>query len=297
MTTTKMTCPACEGGDFARIVDLKAMVLDRCRQCGLVINSPQGALGAKDYYGENYDGLYENYYKNFRRRQFHDVFQRLAKLTFPGQRVLDIGCSYGWFLDAAKAHGFQAVGAEPSKIAFDRLKSDPEKVVFNCGIEGIPLIDGVFDLVTMWNVFEHLAEPMAALTQVRDKLKDDGVVLLCVPDVSGLITRLSFLAYAASFGLVNRHLLGLYQMDNDFPHLFHYSKRPLEMILRKSGFEPIASWQQDIIDGQNLGERISGYAGVKTPLKYALVAALGATQKFARLIGRQDELVVVARKV
>lgn len=296
MKDVQTICPACDAAAFFRIADLGSATLERCRRCGLVVNRPVGSRVARDYYGEEYEGLYENYYRIFRQRQFREVLRRLEGVDFPSRRVLDIGCSYGWFLKEAKGKGYDAVGAEPSAKVFQRLTADNELEVYNCGVEGIPRINGTFGLITMWNVFEHLKDPGVALSLVHAKLENQGVILLCVPDFSGLITRMSFLAHTLTMGKLKGHLLRLYQMDNDFPHLFHYSKNSLEIILRKNGFEPFLAWGQDIVDAENLGERIEGYAGAKTPLKYMLVTALGSLQKMARLTQMQDELVVLARK-
>ncbi len=296
MKDLRAVCPACDAAAFVHLADLGSATLVRCRRCGLVINRLLGSIAARDYYGEEYDGFYENYYRTFRQRQFREALCRIEDVKFPSTRVLDVGCSYGWFLKEAKAKGFDPVGAEPSTKVFNQLTADKALEVYNCGVEGIPRISGMFGLITMWNVFEHLKDPGVALGLAHAKLEDQGAILICVPDFSGLITRMSFLAYTLSLGKLRGHLLRLYQMDNDFPHLFHYSRKSLESILRKNGFEPFLAWGQDIVDTKNLGERIEGYAGAKTPLKHALVLALASLQHLGRLTGMQDELVILARK-
>jgi len=176
VTHGRVDCPACEATEFARIADLGSATLLRCRNCGLVINKAEARAATSDYYGEEYDGFYENYYRIFRQRQFKQVFRRIEGVDFPSKRALDIGCSYGWFLEAAIANGFEAVGVEPSAKAFERLNASKAVDVHNCGVEGVPQIVGLFGFVTMWNVFEHLKDPDAALGVVRSKLEDSGVV-------------------------------------------------------------------------------------------------------------------------
>lgn len=289
-------CTACDGIAFSRIADLDSAILERCSGCGLVVNTPVGPTAAGDYYGEEYDALYENYYRTFRQKQFREVLHRLESVAFPSRRVLDIGCSYGWFLKEAKAQGFDPVGAEPSEKVFKRVTANEAMDIYNCGVEGISRINGTFGLITMWNVFEHLKEPRAALNLAHAKLESRGVLLICVPDVAGLITRMAFLAHTLTMGKLKRHLLSLYQMDNDFPHLFHYSRKSLEIMLRKNGFEPFLAWGQDIVDPENVGERVQGYAGGNPMVKHTLVMALSGLQTIARATRMQDELVVLARK-
>lgn len=296
MNAGTSACVACSATPLHRMADIGLSTLDRCRSCGLVVNHPRGPSQARDYYGDEYDGFYDHYYRVFRQRQFKDVVGRLAGVDFPSRRALDIGCSYGWFLQAALAGGFDAVGAEPSSRVFHHLKATTALDVHHCGIDGVGAIDGRFGLITLWNVFEHLPDPAAALAQVADKLEPNGVLLLCVPDVTGLITRLSFLAHTLSMGRLKSHLLKMYQMDNDFPHLYHYSRHSLELVLRRHGFEPFESWGQDIVDAANMGQRIAGYEGIRTPGKWLLAKAVGAVQGAGTLLGLQDERVVLARR-
>lgn len=296
MNAGTTACVACSATPLQPMADIGLSTLDRCRSCGLVVNRPRGPSQARDYYGDEYDGFYEHYYRVFRQRQFKDVMRRLAQVDFPSRRALDVGCSYGWFLQAARAAGFDAVGAEPSTRVFNHLKATTALDVHHCGIDGIGALAGRFGLVTLWNVFEHLPDPAAALAQVAAKLEPNGVLLLCVPDVTGLITRLSFLAHTLSMGRLKSHLLKMYQMDNDFPHLYHYSRQSLELVLRRHGFEPFQSWGQDIVDAANMGQRIAGYDGLRTPGKWLLARAVGAVQAVGTASGLQDELVVLARK-
>lgn len=296
VTYNHKICAACDTDALSPLADLGIALLERCRNCGLVMNTPVGSTMARDYYGEDYDGLYENYYRNFRQKQFRDALHRLQAVVFPSKRVLDVGCSYGWFLKAAKAQGFDPVGAEPSEKVFGKVTANEPFEIYNCGIEGIPRINGTFGLITMWNVFEHLKEPRIALDLAHAKLDTQGVLLICVPDFSGLITRMAFLAHTLTLGKLRRHLLSLYQMDNDFPHLFHYSRKSLETMLRKNRFEPFLAWGQDIVDTDNVGERIHAYAGRNAALKYGLAMTITSVQKLARVVRMQDELVVLARK-
>ena len=148
---------------------------------------------------------------------------------------------------------------------FNQLTADKTLEVYNCGVEGIPRISGKFGLITMWNVFEHLKDPGVALGLARAKLEDQGAILICVPDFSGLHNKNVVPRLRLEFGEAPGHLLRLYQMDNDFPHLFHYSREISGEHSPKNGFEPFLAWGQDIVDTKNLGERIEGYAGAKTP--------------------------------
>lgn len=291
---TLKECPVCRGF-LARSVDLGVASLWRCRACGL-IEASVSSNDRKEYYSSGYEGLYEDYYRPFRERQFKEALSKLEGLGCAPGRVLDVGCSYGWFLKEATRRGWEAVGAEPSPKVFKSISGDKDKRVYNCGVSGLNSIDGEFDLVTMWNVFEHLDDPRASLKAVCGKLKKGGSLLICVPDSKGLITKASFAAYRLSFGRVRDHLVRLYQLDNDFPHLYHYSRKNLESLMRSSGIEPYASWGQDIVDESNLSRRIQAYAGNGIGSGKLMALGLVTLQRLSRLLGMEDERVVVARK-
>lgn len=289
-------CPVCDSVDLKIMADLGSFRLKRCAACDLVISDMDNAGVSGDYYNEEYDPLYETYYRDFRNRQFQKALQSIERVEFPGKNVLDLGCSYGWFLKKAKDHGWTAVGIEPSEKVFSVVSEERDIKVYNYGIRDIGKVPGSFDLITMWNVFEHLDDPNKTLKAIYGKLKKGGVLLVCVPDINGLITNISFLVYRLTGGKVRDHLFNLYQMDNPFPHVFHYSRGNLERLLKKNSFEPFMYWGQDIIDTANLDKRIGAYTGANKLKKNFIVFLLKNLCKISKFVKKQDEMVVVARK-
>lgn len=297
MPNSAERCAVCGGEKFRKVSDIGQGLLERCSRCGVIVNRVKRPLSGKEYYASGHEGLYDSYYRAFRQKQFREALRRLGSLNIPVRRLLDIGCSYGWFLKEAKTYGWDAFGAEPSDRVFEEIIADRDLRVHKCGIEGLGGIDGKFGLITMWNVFEHLPDPKAAVKAVSDKLEKGGVLLICVPSAGGLMTRASFLAHRFTFGKAKDHLYRFYRMDNDHPHLFHYSRKNLERLLRDAGLDPFVTWGQDIVDADNIGERVKGYAGEKGPIKAVLVWAIRGLLDLSRLLGMQDEIVVVARKL
>jgi 2-polyprenyl-3-methyl-5-hydroxy-6-metoxy-1,4-benzoquinol methylase len=295
MKHVKVSCPVCKGAQLRVIARLEGAVLKKCRRCNLVINEYANAPAEKEYYKGQYEELYETYYKHFRSKQFDLFFKGVKELGLKGNRVLDIGCSYGLFLEKAKAQGFDALGLEPSRSAAGSNMRDKRMEVYGYDISELHKIPGTFDLITMWNVFEHLRDPANALDAVRKKLNDGGVFLLCVPNLKGLITELSFLVYKASIGRINSHLKYLYQLDNDYPHLFHYDRKNLDMLLRAHGFSAFSSKGNDIIDEDNIRQRIKAFSGnkVKQSLMGFLIKKL---QRISKLLKKEDEILILARK-
>ena len=297
MSNDTIKCPICNGTDFKVIANLGKARLRRCKNCKLVVNSVNSGCVSKEYYQDEYNKLYGSYYKGFRNKQFKKVLERTEEVEFTGKRVLDIGCSYGWFLKKAKEFGWNAVGIEPSEKVFGVLSKEQDIEVYNYDISEVDKVPGSFDLITMWNVFEHLKEPNNVLKALCRKLNKNGVLLLCVPNFEGLITKLSFLVHWLTLGRTKEHLWRLYQMDNVFPHLFHYSKKNLETLLQNNKLFPFLFWEQKIVDLDNLGERIKAYTGNNRVVKGVFVFLLRSLYRFSKLLKREDEIVVMARKL
>lgn len=294
-TSTHSPCTICNGSDFKTIADLGISKLVKCCSCRLVINHIISPLCEDDYYKDIYEPLYENYYKSFRKRQYRQVMERLRRVATPSKKVLDVGCSYGWFLDIASDFGWSSTGAEPSKKVFETLSKHSCGDVYNLGIEELTKIPGSFGMIALWNVFEHLPSSERALELLGEKLEPGGILLLCVPNFNGLITKVSILAHRLTFGFAKNHLFRLYQLDNGYPHLYHFNRFNLEKLLRKHGFDPMAYWEQDIVDTSNINARTESYLNGKGLSACLMNLALVILQWTARLTGN-DELVILARK-
>jgi len=100
----------------------------------------------------------------------------------PNGRLLDIGCGTGEILTYMKDKGYQVVGIEPSKIAYEKAISKSLQV-YNCGLhEFILKADEKFDIINMTNVLEHIPNPMETITMCKKLLKKGGVIRIKVPN-------------------------------------------------------------------------------------------------------------------
>ncbi len=108
----------------------------------------------------------------------------------PGACVLDIGSGVGSFVVACRKRGFRAFGIEPDRIGQgSRISSIQiarrrlENQVFAVGVgERLPFADRSFDLITMNQVMEHVAEQSAVLGEALRVLKDGGAIYIASPN-------------------------------------------------------------------------------------------------------------------
>ena len=112
---------------------------------------------------------------------------------------LDVGCGSGLVLQAAKKRGqWQLSGVEPVQEMAHYTNENLSIPVFPGTFEDFPAQDGTFDVITMWDVLEHLAEPIIAIERVSRLLKSDGIFAFSTPNLSSLdrkIFKASWLGY------------------------------------------------------------------------------------------------------
>jgi 2-polyprenyl-3-methyl-5-hydroxy-6-metoxy-1,4-benzoquinol methylase len=90
------------------------------------------------------------------RRTFRD---RLGDLPAMPGRLLDVGAATGFFVEQAREVGWDAVGVEPSEWAAAYARNELGVEVRTGTLEAMRFPDGTFDVVTLWEVIEHLPDP------------------------------------------------------------------------------------------------------------------------------------------
>lgn len=194
--TELVPCPLCQGVR-ARAVALKfGLRIVRCRSCGHIFANPRllRADVEKRYdspeffseYLEAHQATREGYDLAFLRGHYGLYLDLIRGRLSPGAKLLDLGCGAGLFLKAAEADGWAAEGTEISRqlAAYAR---DVAGVKVRLGrLEEIRWPPGTFDVVTLFDVLEHLPDPLRTLTEVGRLLKTDGAVLISTPDYDSL---------------------------------------------------------------------------------------------------------------
>ena len=195
---TLISCPVCGSDDFsvvyepwsreadpARLYGASASIqgtqrMVDCGQCGLMYENPRYPADVilRGYAAsDDGDNGHSNQY-DMRVGSFTRALKRLQPhLPAKGARILDIGSAGGAFLEAAGHFGYDAWGMEPS--AFRVAKGRERGLQIEQGvIENHNFIAESFDMVTLWDVIEHLPDPLDALRRVKPLLKPGGTLLL-----------------------------------------------------------------------------------------------------------------------
>lgn len=200
----------------------------RCRDC-------QSLYAAEPLDWQKYRALYEsaNYstarghagdsaIENAKVATVRTYLRRLERSAPPGRRYLEVGCSAGAGLAAAAAAGWEVEGVEvsPPTAAVARARAGVRAVHVGTLLDA-PFDVGTFDVVTMFDVIEHIDPPQPTMERVRQLLRPDGLFLLLTPDAGSVSARM--------LGGRWPHLLA--------EHVVCFSRRALRQVLHATGFQ------------------------------------------------------------
>lgn len=241
----RLTCPLCSSSK------LKAMPFGyhhnsrwlggcECKDCGIIFIDPQpneeeiSEMYSKEYFeGDFRCGHAGSYFDG-------DSLDRLVSMSLlesirhykPKGKFLEVGCAGGAFLNAAKNIGYDVSGVEYSEVAANFARTTFNVNVVTGDLHVAKFSSGIFDVVFMGDVLEHLPNPVATLKEINRITASGGLLVILVPaQTNTLFSRL---------GLAIYRLLGKKATVNLPPyHLFEYRSDSLETLLRRSGFRSL----------------------------------------------------------
>jgi 2-polyprenyl-3-methyl-5-hydroxy-6-metoxy-1,4-benzoquinol methylase len=114
---------------------------------------------------------------------YTDIVDTLRELR-SGERLLEVGCGTGEFLDFARRHGFEVAGIEPAREAVQKAAEkglNVHGVTLEGFVEQRP-VAGQFSAVVLLNVLEHVPDPVATVRRCRDLMAPGGGICIRVPN-------------------------------------------------------------------------------------------------------------------
>jgi spore maturation protein CgeB len=167
----------------------------KCNFCGTVFQQPLPTLQEMmDYANTEYsNGLYKEYldasdlkYATFEYR-LEKVMEAFRKQNHSGMspRILDVGCSNGRFIEVAIRNGIDAWGLELSENAIAAAAPDARARIYHGDANKIESL-GVekFNVITAFDLIEHLFDPIGFLNNLRRIITQDGILVMTTPDAS-----------------------------------------------------------------------------------------------------------------
>ena len=258
-------------GEHGRIVE--------CRSCDLVYMNPRPHHQSVQ---DNYSAVEDTRYldeEQGRVETFTESLEHVAQFV-PSGRMLDVGCHVGTFLTIAEAAGFQVAGVEPSTWASEIARGRIAGPVHRGAVEDAPLPEGGYDVITLWDVIEHLPDPALDLRSIHASLRPGGIFAVSTMDVDSLFAR-----------VLGRRWPWYMQM-----HLVYFSRKTLCEMLRREGFQIVdVRLHTRRVRLSYLASRLDAYA---PPLSRLAVSGLQRVGLGERTVGIKlgDIFTVIARK-
>ena len=168
--------------------------LVQCRSCSLVYLNPRIdqeiiLSGYKNAVDPTFTGQNAQRIKTFKRSLSYILSRYEIKANLQ-TRVLDVGCAGGAFPKAASDLGFSVTGVEPSSWLAEQGKKTYNLDIRTGLLAEQEFTKASFDVVTLWDVIEHLTDPDEVIGQVHCLLKDKGLLIVNYPNYASLMRRL-----------------------------------------------------------------------------------------------------------
>ena len=210
-------CILCASPRLQPLPRYAATCLVRCGACSLV-------FAERIPTSDELIAHYETYGRNaclspITVQRYHELLGGFELYRRKG-RLLDVGCDVGYFLDLAKGHGWDVHGTEytDEAVAICREKG---LTIHQGPLHAENYTPGDFDVITYFEVIEHINNPREDLAQVSSLLRPGGLFYCTTPN----------------FGSASRALLQEKWNVISYPeHLTYYTAKTLSRLLREHGF-------------------------------------------------------------
>jgi len=237
--TKQVACICCGSLKFSPVClrEDNTLVV-HCQECHLEFVNPLPSVEAmqenykKEMIGnESESGLHSNYILERQKRikSFSKLYNSRLSLIesfYPSKgNLLDIGCGAGFFLNIAKERGWNCHGLEilPEYIKYAKENFALENIHFESLDESLTYDENTFDVITLWDLIEHLRNPLKSLKQINRVMKPGGLLVIWTPNVkNAIVLKEKWIGYKT------------------LQHFYFFSKDSLNNMLRKAGFKIVS---------------------------------------------------------
>lgn len=212
-------CIVCGSAKLKKLTAFQNNHLCKCMKCKMVFAQLIPTQAELDSYYKSYGT--SHYISELTIKRYNELLD-LFESSRKNNRILDIGCGVGFFLETAKKRGWDVYGTEFSS-----------KLCSICNSKGIEMFHGSisgfksemkFDIITSFEVIEHINSPREELTNINKLLRKDGLFYCTTPN----------------FNSIERYYLGERYNVISYPeHLSYYTPKTLNYLFEKHGLKKI----------------------------------------------------------
>lgn len=199
----------------------------KCENCGFITERQSHDIEkiieylSNEEYGDETIGQLNLSEKSRSYSPLVNIIERHFPIS--GSTLLDVGANTGVFMNLARSLGAFPQGLEPSIEATKTANSHFNLNIQNGVISDIEFSPNSFDIITMWDVVEHLYDPVIDLKTLQTKLRRGGYIFVSTHNIDH--------AFCKALGKHNPLLM--------YQHFHHFNPSTLQLALSKAGFEPL----------------------------------------------------------
>jgi 2-polyprenyl-3-methyl-5-hydroxy-6-metoxy-1,4-benzoquinol methylase len=221
-----MKCKACLSDDLLKKESTKDGEILKCKQCGSkYINLRHANINKNLEYGE----AYRNNLSEQKAISLYKIFS--GHVINKKKNVLDIGCGSGDFIKLVQREGWCAAGIDSDLEAVKLLQSQGINSVHGILGEQITSLNEMYDVITLWDLIEHVDNVEYSVEWISDHLKKDGQIIVITPDANSLLDHFARIESTISLGK-SKMLLEI--CLNQY-HLNRFSEKGLILLFKRYG--------------------------------------------------------------
>jgi 2-polyprenyl-3-methyl-5-hydroxy-6-metoxy-1,4-benzoquinol methylase/predicted RNA-binding Zn-ribbon protein involved in translation (DUF1610 family) len=290
--STLYICPLCEKSTVSRAIRFEGTTVRFCSSCGAAAVVEIAAKALYEKSADDYSTRYTSELLASKALACWGLVQDYVESQPVAQSLLDVGCGEGAFLELAKRAGLRTTGIDISSRAAHAAAQKGHKIFCSPVDEPPYPSDERFDIITMWDILEHLRQPLQALRYVFASLAPGGRLFILTPMMGSVYDRWGIRLHQLSAGRCNQ----LLRMCWDQNHLFRFSPAGTQRVLHSIGFAKVSitpilllSLRADRYAGGNI---LQSWTGI--PIFDKFISRAGV--RLAKLCGLSNKLFIVAER-
>lgn len=242
-------CPVCSKEMILKY-KLSSDVL-YCNTCDLYV-APEVKFN-KSFYSDINQDKAALALKELRISNFKKIINHL-KADYP-QKVngLDVGCSYGWFLDLCRENNISCIGVEPEPAIAAQAKQSGHTIIQGFFPDDLNGQVTSADFIIFNDVFEHIPDIHKTLESCYQLLAPNGTLIINIPLSTGFFYRTARLLYRLNYKMP---LERMWQFHFHSPHFHYFNKDNLTQLAQSKGFKLSRFHHLDTITKESIQSRI-----------------------------------------
>jgi len=241
-------CPLCNCENHKIIYRDCGFNIVKCTNCKYMYMSPVPLTAAlQGFYNEKYqcsEKDIDKVVKGFAegKHLFFDDRLELIKKHIKAGKLLDVGCNYGIFLKLAKENNYDVYGVDISYPAVEYAKDKFKLNVIQGTLKRANFPSDYFDIISMFDVIEHIEDPLSELIEINRVLKKDGLLFMTTPNTPVYLIKARVVKIFPFLAYYKGNFPGTPFKANEFGlpyHINYATPKTLKRMLLDAGFKNI----------------------------------------------------------